>query len=518
MKAIHIIVGAVVAVAAIGGMIAYKMMDDAAIVASSDSANVNYTIRIGVDNWAGYYPLCSAETRKRALDKGVLVECKDDGANFAQRMKNLRTGELQMAAITADSYVRNGAEEDFPGSVIFVIDESQGGDAIIASRSVAPNGNIDDLKGKKGLKIAFTSDSPSEMLVTAWKRDFGIPIDDPTLWTIVPADGSSDALKKLQSGEVQVAVLWQPDVAKALDNQNFVKLLGTEDTKNLIVDTLVASHNFISGSPEAVQILMASYFEALEHYKTHPDEFDRGLATYAGVKLDQVQALKDGIDWIDLPRNGVDWMGVQYAGGQGRRQLYDTINTTTRIMVQDGQISSDTLPGGDAFRLINSTPFAQVFDMGINGTLAFPFVLPNQITDVSLTRKFKKLSPGRWGKLAEIGSVHVPPITFNTGTSVLYPDGQEAFDAIANILTTYPRYRIKVVGHTGRGDKIANAQLSKKRATNVAKYLRDKLGLDKNRIMTIGRGNDAPPARAAGEGKRAWWARWPRVELVLVQE
>ena len=150
--------------------------------------------------------------------------------------------------------------------------------------------------------------------------------------------------------------------------------------------------------------------------------------------------------------------------------------------------------------------------------MAFAFTLRNQITDVSLTRKFKKLSPGRWGKLALVGSASVPTISFNTGTAVLYPDRQDAFDALANILTTYPRYRIRIVGHTGRGDKQANAVLSKKRATIVARYLVDELGLNKNRIMTIGRGNDEPPSRMAGEGKRAWWARWPRVELILVQE
>ena len=150
--------------------------------------------------------------------------------------------------------------------------------------------------------------------------------------------------------------------------------------------------------------------------------------------------------------------------------------------------------------------------------LAFPFALPNQITDVSLTRKFKKLSPGRWAKLALVGSASVPAISFNTGTAVLYPDRQDAFSTLANILTTYPRYRIRIVGHTGRGDKQANAILSKQRAKNVAQYLVDELGLDKHRIMTIGRGNDEPPIRTAGEGKRAWWARWPRVELVLVQE
>ena len=74
------------------GMVAFKMVDDASITASTDSANVDHTINIGVDNWAGYFILCSPETRKRALDKRVLIRCIDDKANFAVRMENLLTG------------------------------------------------------------------------------------------------------------------------------------------------------------------------------------------------------------------------------------------------------------------------------------------------------------------------------------------------------------------------------------------------------------------------------------------
>ena len=512
--------GVAVLILTVVGMKAFKMVDDASITASTDSANVDHTINIGVDNWAGYFILCSPETRKRALDKRVLIRCIDDKANFAVRMENLRTGKLQMAAITVDSYVKNGKKVDYPGSIIFVIDESQGGDAIIVNRSIA--NNIDDLKNKKGLKIAYTPDSPSQMLVTALIQHFGVPINRIENFTVVPANGSSDALKKLLSGEVHVAVLWEPDVSKALANANYVKLLGTEDTKNLIVDVLVGNHHFVNGNPEVIQILQTAYFTALEYYKTHTDEFAEALMAYSGVQRNQVDKLKDGINWIDLAHNGTDWLGVQHSKGKGRRQLYDTIVNTTRILMASGDLKSNPLPGQDPFRIINSTPFTQIFKAGMAGTLGMPFALPAVIADVSLSRKFKKLSPGRWARLSTIGSLRLVPITFRRGTSELYPLKQDSFTKLVESLQMYPHYRIRIIGHTGRGDKIANANLSKKRSRIVAKYLMDNYGIDKNRISDIGVGNNQPPRRlkmkdGTLEKARAWRARWPRVELVLVE-
>lgn len=520
MKVMTYVIGAAAMTLAIGGMIAYKFMEEAAITASTDSANIEYTINIGVDNWAGYYPLCSPVTRKNALDEGLLIKCHDDKADYAGRMQKLKTGELEMAAITVDAYVKNGMHVDYPGSIIQVIDESQGGDAIVASRTIAEN--TTELKTKKGLKIAYTLDSPSQMLTTAWKNHFGVAIDDPSVFTVVPANGSSDALKKLLSGEVQVAVLWEPDVSKALANANYVKLLGTEDTKNLIVDVLVGNHSYVNSNPKAVEILQKAYFVALEYYKRHPDELNDGLQGYSGVSQEQAESLKEGINWIDLVHNGIDWFGISHENHSGRRQLYDTITSVTRILINSGELQDNPLPGQDPFRIINSTPFNQTFTAAGMGQFGIPFQFPSVVEDVSISRKFKKLSPGRWAKLSEIGSLKLVPIRFRTGTAELYPEKQESFKKLIEALTTYPHYRIKIIGHTGRGDKIANALLSKKRATKVANYLMDNYGIDKNRIYAIGVGNSQPPKRLklpSGrlENARAWRARWPRVELILVE-
>ena len=101
---------------------------------TSDAGAVGTTLRIGMDNWVGYVPLCSKELRRQMRSAGFLVQCEDDNADTAARMKRLREGSLEFAVATVDSLLLNGPREKFPGTIVLVIDESSGGDAIVARK------------------------------------------------------------------------------------------------------------------------------------------------------------------------------------------------------------------------------------------------------------------------------------------------------------------------------------------------------------------------------------------------
>ena len=124
---------------------------------SSDASDIRQTIRIGVDSWIGYVPLCSRDFKKRMRNNGYLIKCIDDKANYQSRYGKLDSGDLEFAVGTVDSYLLNAKDYDFPGTIISVIDESKGGDAIVADKSRFKN--LEDLKAAKNLKVAFTPDS-----------------------------------------------------------------------------------------------------------------------------------------------------------------------------------------------------------------------------------------------------------------------------------------------------------------------------------------------------------------------
>ncbi|MBF0255978.1 MAG: nitrate ABC transporter substrate-binding protein, partial [Gammaproteobacteria bacterium] len=275
---------------------------------TSDAAGVKGQIRIGMDNWIGYFPLCSAEMSRRMRAQGYALNCEDDQADYAERYRRLAKGELQFAVGTVDSYLLNGVASDFPGALIAVLDESKGGDAIVARRDALAN--LSALQGRTDLKIAYTANSPSEQLLKSINEHFDLQLYGPNRAWQLPSEGSSDALDRLLKGQAQVAVLWEPDVSRALAEPGIGKLIGTEDTDRLIVDVLLVERRFSREQPELVELLLRTYFDSLRQYLSQPEQLLAEVREKTGLGAEQVELMLRGVRWSNLNDNGLNWFGL----------------------------------------------------------------------------------------------------------------------------------------------------------------------------------------------------------------
>ncbi|MDJ0851899.1 MAG: phosphate ABC transporter substrate-binding/OmpA family protein [Myxococcota bacterium] len=496
----------------VGYYFARPWLEDLQQRATSDAGDTRAEIAIGVDNWVGYFPLCSPVMKRRMREQGYRLRCEDDSADLAGRMAALRKGELQFAVATVDSYLLNGAPESWPGTIVMVIDESKGGDAVIARRSVVSG--IDALKERSDLRVAFTPGSPSEHLVKAIATHFDIPaLQDAGGGWRVETDGSEAAREMLESGAVDVAVLWEPDVSRALSAPEFTKLLGTEDTENLIVDVLVVGREFSKDEPGALQTLLHEYFRTLKHYRERPAELRADVAEHTKLPEEKVDAMLGGVAWMTLHDNAVRWFGLRQSGQFSRDGIVDAIGSALEILVQAGDFSSDPLPDRDPYRILHSEPLGALFGEGSFGGFA------TGASAEGLERSFEALDDAAWSRLREVGTLKVRPITFQSGTARLGLEGKEELDKAAENLRHYPNFRVVIEGHTGlRGDPEANHELSELRADAVSRYLQAAHGVDANRLRAAGRGSAEPLPRRPGEKDRAYDYRLPRVELSLVTE
>jgi hypothetical protein len=98
----------------------YPYLQEQNSLRTSDAGSLKGVITIGVDNWVGYFPLCGKEMRKRLSSQGYGLKCIDDNANYSERFRLLKKGEIDFAVGTVDSYVLNGSSLDYPGSVVLV--------------------------------------------------------------------------------------------------------------------------------------------------------------------------------------------------------------------------------------------------------------------------------------------------------------------------------------------------------------------------------------------------------------
>ena len=514
----HIKIVGIILTLGIIGIVGFKffwpMLEEFQQRDTSDARTIKGKIMIGYDNWIGYFPLCSKEMRKRMRQTGYNLICEDDHADYDRRMKQLSKGKLQFAVATVDSYLLNAERYRFPGTIVAVIDESKGGDAIVANEELATS--IEDLKKSSNYKIAFTPSSPSEHLIKTVAVHFDIPSLKRTGGaTQVHTDGSTDALNKLLSGDVQVAVLWEPDVSKALKKKGFIKLLGTEDTNKLIVDILIVNREFSSDNPAAVQTLLQQYFRTLKFYKDNPDQLHKDAAATSDVTKEQVAAMLQGVQWINLIDNNQVWFGAVVTGDGNSEWLIDSLEGASQILVDHGDFSSDPIPDHDPYRLTNSQFIHQIYRRSVS---QFGVSATSQAA-AAQQRSFAALGNREWEKLREVGTLKIRPIVFQSGADDLTVEGKEQLDKAVENLSHYPNFRIVVKGHTGlRGDRAANRKLSQERAKTVARYLAITHQIGENRMRAAGLGSSQPLAKKQGESNRSYDYRLPRVELALVAE
>lgn len=480
---------------------------------TSDSAATKGKITIAKDNWIGYFPLCSSEMKNRMRISGYVLECVDDEANYKERMERLKSGEINWAVATIDSYIKNAAHLDFPSVISMVIDESFGGDAILAQEHVAKN--INAVRGQKNLRVAYTPDSPSHHLLKATADNFGVPELLPKKEPLrIETNGSSEALKKLLGKQADIAVLWEPDVSRALAQKGVVKLLGTEKTRQLIVDILLVNREYASHNSKEVETVLSTYFQVLKFYREHPNRLKDEVAKATHLSPETVEVMLKGVKWVNLSENYSQWFGINST----THWLTETIESTVSILTNPeiGDFKRNPLPDSDPSRIVWGEFIKNVYAKGLGG---FASVTSTDASGNSLSARFTPLSEAGWNALRPIGSLRIEPVTFRSGTADLELEGKEELDRVVKKVQHYPNFRIIIKGHsTTEGDYQANVDLSQERAESVARYLGITYSIDLNRMRSIGIGPREPLPRYPNESERAYEYRLRRVEIFLVSE
>lgn len=495
------------------GIIAWRViqpqLEHASQVDVSDAGEKG-RISIAVDSWVGYFPFCSQQLKSRLNRAGYALQCRDDQADYDDRFKRLKQNQYDFAVATVDSYLLNGEQYAYPGPIIAVIDESKGGDAIIANKQLGSS--ISDIKQVETAKIAFTANSPSHHLLKSAAAHFDVELFKNKA-AYVETQGSEEALQKLAGGEVEIAVLWEPEVSKALKSDKYVRILGTEVTQELIVDILIAGQDVVKNEPDKINALLRAYFETQKYYRSNPQALIDDLAKHYRLNEATAKTLLEGVAWASLSENAKRWYGVD--GAQfSSESLITAINSAAAILVDSGDFDASPIPKSDPYLLVNRQFIKTLYETygrsgGFTVGAAGPAGAPS----------FKALSDAQWGRLQEVGSLKVRKVSFASGSAELTLEGRSQVDAMMQDLAHYPLFRVEIRGHTGvRGDKNANLNLSKQRADAVLAYINTAHQVDANRVRALGFGGTKPLSKKTGESNRAYNYRLPRVEVALVGE
>ena len=479
---------------------------------TSDARQYKRTVTIWGDDWLGYLVLRSPRFAHALADKDIGVRWAME-PDFAKRFAGLRDGKCDFVAATLDSYLANGNATDWPGAVTFVIDESYGGDAVLAGANIK---NLDDLN-RPGIKGAFVGLSPSEFLLRSEISHFHLDRLRPGLEKS-RVDTVDTAFNALRDGRVDFAVLWEPLVTRAKNEiPGAHVLIDTREAQGLVIDIALARRQLIDSDPQLVQTVTHAYFEALHDYLNNPAAFTEAAAHDSGKTSADAETMLRGIRFATLDDNVQDWLR------QSRDQDARIAGSVRQIqsILRDHQQSID-LPNDDPDSILYRETIRSVAGQraGIAPLAGGAAAANNSDAGVHrLGAYYPPLSPQQWDDLSKQvrGTLLDEPIVFPPGQATIPDDFQASIREAAPKLANYPTFRVVVEAHVSPGDSPeADQALSDARALEVKRFLSADCGVPEDRILARGKGSAEPPQRYPGESETAWERRARRARIFLV--
>lgn len=495
------------------------------LLQTSEGGRIIGHIRIAGDNYFGYWIIQSQEFKRQLRNRGYTLEWTDDKADYASRHEKFSRGEYDVIAVPIGTYLSHGQQYGYPGGIPAVISESRGADSIVGYKDrIIPGQDrpirVNDLNNAN-LRICYTPDSPSSDLLQIPIVHFALDaLQQSSAWRI-ETSGSPDALNQLKNRTCDAAVLWEPNVTEALAIPGVEIIFGSAAHENgvqaegMIVDVFVV-HRKVLGDTAKVDAFFSAYFAAQAYYSREHESLFKEVDRIAKFpSQDARDAAMDRIVWFDLFYNCTEWFGIEIPGIQKERRgerILDSIDGIATLKAEIGDI-----------KVAPSTPLdITTFDVmkrlcNVSITETAPIG-----ADLNIQLTFTPLEASQWEQLQVLGKLRIAPISFDSGTLQLTQDGARTLEGVAaQLIQTYPTYRILIVGHAAPAftpeAEQGNIILSQQRADLVRNHLITIYGIHAERIRTTGKGGSEPLQRRPNEGELSYRSRQPRVEFNLLE-
>ncbi|OCA82065.1 ABC transporter substrate-binding protein [Pseudobacillus wudalianchiensis] len=259
---------------------------------------------LGVATWVGYAPLYIAEEKGIFKKNGIKVDLMKMESNTDRRTA-LAAKRIQGFASTVDTHVVSAAG-DVPAVQVVALDESHGGDGIVAKKEIK---SLKDLKGKR---VAVQTDGGASFFWFLYLlKEEGIDFKEINAQNMTAGDAGAAFI----ANKVDAAVTWEPWLTKAKKTE-FGSVLATSDISPGVITSTIAMHrDFIKENPEVVRALVKSWFEAVDYYKTNEEDALKIMGKAMGQSTEEIKEALKGVRFYDEEKNK-EYFGTKEQPGQ----------------------------------------------------------------------------------------------------------------------------------------------------------------------------------------------------------
>ncbi len=241
--------------------------------------------------WVGYGPLYIAKEKgffaEQDLDVHLMII--EDESQYAAAMSS---GNIDGLGNVLDREIIHFAKGT-PEVVLFAMDESSGGDGIVASGDIK---TLDDLKGKS---VGLDKSSTSYFFFLTALQHAGVPEESVTIHEM----GASDAGAAFVAERLDAAVTWEPWLANAGQRKGGHVLVSSKDFPRTILDVFVLRRELLDAHPAIGVGLTTAWNKAVAWLEKHPEEGMAIMARAMGLSTEEMADMAAGVTFFNAQAN-----------------------------------------------------------------------------------------------------------------------------------------------------------------------------------------------------------------------
>lgn len=245
--------------------------------------------------WTGYAPMFIAQQEGYFKDAGINMNIQviEDESTYTSLITQ---GSMQFLATAQDPNIKmfaNGA----PSRYVLMMDASNGADGLVAGADIQ---TLDDLAGKS---VALDKSASSYyFFLKALEQGSSLTEKDIN---VIDMGDTTEAGLAFMSGNVDAAIMWEPELSEALEAVDGAHALVTSaDVPGTIMDSLVVNAKYAEENPEVVAAVAEAWYKAIDFMKENPAKAYEDMASgFEEVSAEDIEADSAGLIFYGKAEN-----------------------------------------------------------------------------------------------------------------------------------------------------------------------------------------------------------------------
>jgi NitT/TauT family transport system substrate-binding protein len=282
------------------------------------------TIRMLAPTWLGFAPVHVANDLGCFKEEGLEVDYKfeDDRSNV---MAAYARGDIEVDMRTVGEHQGRPRDAETPGVIIGTIDESVGGDGVIADDTVK---TVADLRGKT---VAAEPNIPARLLLQMELKKAQMTLGDLQIKDIATADTAA----VFADSSIAAIATYEPfmsQAVKASTRPGARVFFSSKDYPGIIIDIITARREDLAANPKKYESFLRCIYKAIDYSKSDPDKYAELAAGHFGLTPDEVkEILATSLAYTPLEES------LTYLGKPGERgKLHDIFDTVMSLNLENG--------------------------------------------------------------------------------------------------------------------------------------------------------------------------------------